>query len=142
MSNETQADHSPKGPLTYPENNVIGILDTPEAAMAAVADLTGGGFFDSEVTLACGVEQANRLRDSSGRTGLVGRVLQVVDQFGAGGDELDTKRRYEQALREGHLNVRVLAPTDERKRRAVEVLRKHGGRYINFFGRLTIETLG
>jgi hypothetical protein len=110
--------------------------------MAAVADLTGGGFFDSEVTLACGVEQANRLRDSSGRTGLVGRVLQVVDQYGAGGDELDTKRRYEQALREGHLNVRVLAPTEERKRRAVEVLRKHGGHYINFFGRLTIETLG
>ena len=32
----------------------------------------------------------------------------------------------EQALREGHLNVRVLVPTDERKRRAVEVLRATG----------------
>jgi hypothetical protein len=48
--------------VQYHENHVIGILDTPEAAEAAVHALTGGGFLESEVTLTCGVERADLLR--------------------------------------------------------------------------------
>ena len=127
--------------VQYPENHVIGILDTPEAAETAVRALTGGGLLESEVTLTCGVERADAIRASSGRTGVIGRVLQVVDRFGGGGEEMDARREYEQALRDGRLNVLVLAPTEERKRLGADILRQHGGHYINFFGRLTIEKL-
>jgi hypothetical protein len=57
---------------------------------------------------------------SSGRSGIIGRVLGVVDRFGAGGEKMDARHRSEQALRNGHLIVRVLAPTEERKRLAAE----------------------
>jgi hypothetical protein len=127
--------------VQYHENHVIGIIDTPEAAVAAVDALTKGGFLESEVTLTCGVERADLLRASTGRSGLADRILRVVDRFGAGGDEMDARHQYEQALRDGHLNVLVLAPTEERKRLAATVLRQHGGHFINFFGRLAIEKL-
>jgi hypothetical protein len=79
--------------VQYHENHVIGILDTPEAAEAAVRALTGGGFLESEVTLTCGAERADRLRASGGQTGVIGRVLQVVDRFGGGGEEMDARHR-------------------------------------------------
>jgi hypothetical protein len=39
------------------------------------------------------------------------------------------------------VNVLVLALTEERKQRAAEILRQHGGHFINFFGGLEIERL-
>jgi hypothetical protein len=93
------------------------------------------------VTLACGPELADRIRATSGRPGLVGRILEVLDGFGAAGDEIDHRHEYEQALREGAVNVLVVAPTEERRQRAAEILRQHGGHFINFYGRLRIEQL-
>ena len=81
------------------------------------------------------------MRASSGRSGLVARVLQVLDRFGAGGDQMDMKQQYEQAFRAGQCTVVVLASTEERKRLATDVLRQHGGHFINFLGHLTIERL-
>jgi hypothetical protein len=144
MSNEKQ-DATITDPhaasVLYHENHVIGILDTPEAGEAAVHALADSAFLESEVTLTCGVERADRLRASSGRSGLIGRVLRVVDRFGGGGEELEARHQYEQALRDGGVNVLVLAPTEERKKLAAAVLQQHGGHFINFFGRLTIEKL-
>jgi len=39
--------------------------------------------------------------------------FRVVDRFGSGGEEMEARHRYEQALRD--VNILVLAPTDERK---------------------------
>jgi hypothetical protein len=128
--------------VAYPVNHVISIMPTEGEAIAAFDTLTGGGFLESEVTLISGPELADRIGATSGRSGLVGRILQVVDRFGAGGDEVDARHEYEQALRDGRVNVLVLTPTEERKQRAAEILRQHGGHFINFFGRLEIEQLG
>ena len=127
--------------VKYHENHVIGIMPTAEDAVSALGTLTQSGFLETEVTLTCGVEIADRIRASSGRSGLIGQVLQVVDRFCAGGEELEARHEYEKALRDGKLNVLVLAPTEERKRLAGEILRKHGGKFINFFGHLSIEQL-
>jgi hypothetical protein len=56
----------------------------------------------------------------------------VVDRFGGGGEEMEARHQYEQALRAGRVNVLVLAPTEERKKLAAEVLQQHGGHFINF----------
>ena len=127
--------------VKYHENHVIAIMPTTDDAISALDTLTQSGFLETEVTLTCGVQIADRIRASSGRSGVVGQVLQVVDQFGGAGEELEARHEYEKALREGKSNVLVLAPTEERKRLAGEILRKHGGNFINFFGRLTIEQL-
>jgi hypothetical protein len=128
--------------VTYPLNHVISIMPTEKEAVTAFDALIASGFPESEVTLSSGPELADRIRATSGRSGLVGRILQVMDRFGAGGDEVDARHEYEQALRDGAVNVLVLAPTEERKQRAAEILRQHGGHFINFFGRLEIEQLG
>jgi hypothetical protein len=127
--------------VRYHEHHVVGILDTPEAGEVAVNELTASGFLESEVALTSGVERADSLHASSGRGGLIGRVLQVIDRVGAGGEELEARHEYEQALRNGGVNVLVLAPTEERKKLAARILQQHGAHFINFFGPLTIERL-
>jgi hypothetical protein len=129
------------GAVRYPENHVVAIVDTPEAAAAAVETLTSGGFLESEVTLACGARAADRLRASSGRSGLLGHVIQIADHLGVRTEELETRHQYEEALRDGRFVLTVLAPTEERKDRAAQILRDYGAHFINFKGRFTIEQL-
>jgi len=52
-----------------------------------------------------------------------------------------TKDAYEQALREHHYVVAVLAPTDARKELASQLLASGGGRFINFLGKFSIERI-
>ena len=140
MSEATRIDpheHS----AAYPLNHVISIMPTEKEAITAFDSMIANGFLESEVSLGSGPELADRIRATSGRSGLVGRILEVLDRFGAGGDEIDDRHEYEQALRDGAVNVLVLAPTEERKLRAAEILRLHGGHFINFFGKLEIEQL-
>jgi hypothetical protein len=125
----------------YPLNHVISIMPTEKEAITAFDSMIANGFLESEVSLGSGPELADRIRATSGRSGLVGRILEVLDRFGAGGDEIDDRHEYEQALRDGAFTVLVLAPTEERKLRAAEILRLHGGHFINFFGKLEIEQL-
>ncbi len=126
-------------PLYYPEDHLLGVVDTPAQVDAALEDLTTGGFLDSEVDALCGRAQAERLAASSGRRGLLDRIVRVAEHLGVRDDEMETKARYEQALREGKTVLAVLAPTDERKALAAGILKAHGGHFINFFGRSTIE---
>jgi hypothetical protein len=116
-------------------------MPTEEEAVTAFDNLIAHGFLESEVSLGSGPELADRIRATSGRSGLVGRILEVLDRFGAAGDEIDDRHEYEQALREGAVTVLVFAPTDERKMRAAEILRLHEGHFIKFFGKLKIEQL-
>jgi hypothetical protein len=125
----------------YPLNHVISIMPTEKEAIAASDSLIAHGFLESEVRLGSGPELADRIRITSRRSRLVGRVLRILDRFGAGGDEVDNRPEYEEALREGAVTLLVLAPTEERKQRAAEILRLHGGHFINFFGKLQIEQL-
>jgi hypothetical protein len=127
--------------VNYPEDHIVAILDSPEAAVAAAEALTTGGFLESEVTLACGVEAADRLKASSGRPGLIGQLLQIADSLGIRTEELEIRHEYEEALRRGRVTLLVFVPTEERKERAAEILRKHGAHFINFMGQLTIEQL-
>ena len=127
--------------IRYPENHIVAIVDTPEAAAAAVEALTSGGFLESEVTLACGARAADRLQASSGRSGLIGHVIQIADHLGLRTEELEIRHQYEEALRDGRFLLAVLAPTEERKDRAAQILRDHGAHFITFKGRFTIEQL-
>ena len=54
----------------YPVNHVVGVIDTPAGARAAVEALTTGGFLASEVHVACGNDAAAVLQATTGRTGL------------------------------------------------------------------------
>src|SRR5713101_7767598 len=125
---ETTRMNPPEHSVAYPLNHVISIMPTEKEAITAFGTLIANGFLEAEVTLSSGSELADRIRswNVSGRA--PERPLVARDD--------------EQALRDGHVNVLVLAPTEERKQRAAEILRQHGGHFIKFFGRLEVERLG
>jgi hypothetical protein len=51
------------------------------------------------------------------------------------------KKQYEEAFRAGQCTVAVLATTEDRKRLATDILRQHGGHFINLLGHLTVGRL-
>ena len=55
--------------------------------------------------------------------------------------EPEMKERYEQTLRENRTVFAVLAPTEERKGLAADILQRCDGRFINFFGELNVERI-
>lgn len=128
-------------PPQYPEGRVVGIVDTVEQLESAVAALTSNGFLRSEIEVLYGEGAADRLDATTGRTGLADLVMRLVAALGMPDDETMMKADYEQALRDGRFLVLVLALTEERKNLAARLLAEHGGHFVNFLGRFTIETL-
>jgi len=126
-------------PVRYPENRVLGVLDTPEQLRSAVTALRNAGFLTSELDVSCGARAADALGESTGRTGLAGLAIRVAERLGIENDEMAVKDRYEQALRDGRFVVSAAVPTDERRELAGRVLREHGGHFINFLGRYSME---
>lgn len=84
---------------------------------------------------------AEKLRANTGRSGLAGLAMQLIASIEMPNDETAMKDRYAQALADGRILVLVEASTDERKKRAAELLREHGGKFVNFLGRYTIEPM-
>jgi hypothetical protein len=136
---ETQGAQEPPAKIRYPTNHVVAVIDKEVPLAAAVESLTSGGFLESEIHVTCGTTEADRLRASTGRGGLAHVAIRIAQQLGLEDDEMALKTTYEQAMRDGGYVVRVAAPTDERKERAADVLRKHGAHTINFLGRFTVE---
>lgn len=138
------AAHAGRGqsePVRYPEGHVVGVLDTVHRLAEATNALLEGGFFDSEIDVACGVAAADRLKATTGRGGLTDLLMRIAQHIGLENEETEAKALYEQALRDGKFALRVVTPTDERKDRAKQILAEHGATSVNYFGRYTIEVL-
>lgn len=127
-------------PVQYPVNYLLGVMDTP-AQVKCAFDALSGAFLESELEVSCGEAAAERLRASTGRTGLLDKVIRIAQSIGITNDEMEVKGGYERALREGHIVVRVQAPTDDRKALAVRALQECGGHFINYFGKFTRERI-
>lgn len=125
--------------VQYPANHVLAVLDDADQMTAAVAALRNGGYLDSEVDVRTGAPRADDLAASSGRTGLADILMRFAERIGVANEEMETKHRYEQALRENRFVVAVSTPTDERKEIATAILREHGGHGIVYFGKHSIE---
>lgn len=136
-----RAADAPETPVEYPQNRVVAIADEEPTAAEVVHALTQRGFLESEVSVATGPGHADALQQSTGRSKLGGLAIRLASKLGAANMEMELKNRYEAALRDGHYVVTVDAPTDERKERAVEILRAGGAHDVNYFGKFTIETL-
>ena len=128
-------------PIRYPTNHVLGVVATADRVAATVEALTSGGFLETEVHVNCGSEAAERLRASSGRSGLAGMAIRVAERLGLADTEMENKGQYERALQEGQFVVLVAAPTDERKDVASRILHAHGATLVRYFGRFAMEDL-
>jgi hypothetical protein len=135
----TEPGESGREPIRYPTNHVLAILDSRGLTTAAVTALEAGGFLDSEIQVGTGAAAADELEATTGRRGLASMLIRLAERIGATDEEMETKNRYEQAMREHRFVLAVAAPTAERKEEATRILREHGAHTMAFFGRHTIE---
>lgn len=138
---DARAEASERGhePIRYPTNHVLAVLDSRGVTTATVAALEAGGFLDSEIQVGTGRAAADELDATTGRRGLANMLIRLAEKIGATDEEMETKNRYEQAMRDNRFVVAVAAPTTERKEQATRILREHGAHTIAFFGKHTIE---
>jgi hypothetical protein len=126
--------------VRYPEDRVVGLLDTMEQLESAVDALTSGGFLPSEIDVVHGAAASEKLRENTGRSGLTHLAMRFAESIGLPNDETAIKNQFADGLGKGQLLVAVLAPTEERRRVAGRILEEHGGTNVRFFGRYTIES--
>lgn len=125
--------------IRYPTNHVVGVVTSDEVG-PVVDGLTDAGFAVSEIVIGCGAAAADNLKASTGHTGLTDLVVRIADRLGVRDEEMAIKDQYEKELRHGHVVVSVPAADVGQKKLAADVMREHGGHFINYLGRFTIES--
>ena len=119
-------------------NHLIGVLDDPDEAQAAVQGiLEQEGLREQDVELLVGRAGELRLDFTGERHGLLARLRREVQGLT---DEYSYVRRYELELARGHLVLLVATRHEEQGRRICHLLRGHGGHFIHYYGPLIVES--
>lgn len=126
--------------LSYPAGHVVALIETPRQLASVFMDLRWAGFRTDELQV-LDQRDAAALHAAAGHSPVVGWLLRLAERLGVRDDEAEIKARYEDGLREGHYAVKVKATEETRTVQALRVLHQHGARFINIFGRFTIQRL-
>jgi len=116
---------------------LLAVLDTDEAAEAAIRALEEIGVPRDRLEIFTGDDGASAFDGSGGRHGPAARMLRTI-QFTLM-DQMPDFAYYEAAARQGRSVVSVRARNEAEMRKAVETLREHGAHFINQFGLFTTE---
>ncbi len=125
--------------LGYPTDHLMGILPSPAAADAAVAELIRGGMAPDAVRVFVGEDAALRIDGRGKHHGLLARIYRLI-QF-TQMDQAPDFRRYELEARRGHPVIAVRETDPVRRLTIRAVLRGHDAHFTNFYGRYFTETL-
>ena len=117
----------------------MGILPSPAAADAAVAELIGRDVAPDAIRVLVGEDAALRIDGRGKHHGLVARIYRLI-QF-TQMDQAPDFRRYELEARRGHPVIAVRETDPVRRLTIRAVLRRHGAHFTNFYGRYFTETL-
>jgi hypothetical protein len=123
----------------YPTNRLLAVIDDPPEAAAALAELKAGGFADRDLEILRGEESADRMDGTGSASGWLGRLRRAFDFTLM--DQLVDFAAYERALRDGRAVVMVHVHGDAPKEAAHQVLKRHRGHFINYYGRFATEEL-
>ena len=125
--------------IGYPTNRLLAVLDDPTAAVAALADLQASGLATRDLDILRGAEGADRMDGTGEVSGWLGRLRRAFDFTLM--DQLVDFAVYERALRDGRAVVMVHVHGDGPKAAAHAILKRHGGHFINYYGRFATEEL-
>ena len=117
----------------------MAVIDDPTAAAAALAELRAGGIPTQALEILRGAEGADRVDGTGDIGGGLDRARRWFD-FTLMDQSVDFAN-YEFALRDGRAVVMVRVQGDGPKAAAVAILRRHGGHFINYYGRFATEEL-
>ncbi|MEA2548881.1 MAG: hypothetical protein QOE66_693 [Chloroflexota bacterium] len=125
--------------IGYPTNRLLAVVDDPAGAAAALSELKANGFAERDLELLRGEEGADRMDGTGEVSGWLGRLRRAFDFTLM--DQLVDFAAYERALRDGRAVVMVHVHGDAPKEAAHRVLKRHGGHFINYYGRFATEEL-
>ena len=125
--------------IGYPTNRLLAVIDDPTDAAGAMSDLASGGIATRDLEILRGDESADRMDGTGDVSGWLGRLRRAFDFTLM--DQLVDFAVYERALRDGRAVVMVHVHGDAPKSAAHAVLKKHGGHFINYYGRFATEEL-
>lgn len=123
--------------IGYPTDHLLAAFRDPALAAAAAAEVTRAGIASDDVTVLRGDEGADRLDGTGAANGMVARLRRLVSF--ALMDQLPDMAWYERAVRDGGAVVMVHVRGDGRKAAVTDALRRHGGHFINHYGRFATE---
>jgi hypothetical protein len=128
------------GYVYVPTRAVTAFFPADGQPRGAAEALSEAGFADDQIDVFTGDDGA-KLMDLDGRRhGLWVRFMRSLEEIFA--EDADVFRRAEQTLRTGGSVVAVFSGGKaDKKRRAAEILKAHGGREVIYWGRLATEYL-
>jgi hypothetical protein len=146
----TETEQSAAGPPTiranetsdfiyYPTDKVVGIIDDPDDAEAALSDLEVAGFTAEEIEVLTGEEGAHRIDPTGRKHGVLPRIVRCIQKLG--NYESDHVTRHEQELLAGHFGIGVTAKKEEDREKVRDILKSHNGHFINFYGKWAMQRL-
>jgi hypothetical protein len=125
--------------IGYPTNRLVGVIDDPADAAAALAELKAHGFAERDLELLRGQEGADRMDGTGHVSGWLWRLRRAFDFTLM--DQLVDFAAYERGLRDGRAVVMVRVHGDAQKAAAHEILKRHHGHFINYYGRFATEEM-
>ena len=124
--------------IGYPTGWTLSVLDDPTDAGAAARDLETAGVAPDDLVVLTGADAAGleRLGSSAGLSGRLRRGLQFMTM-----DQLPDLHVYELAIEQGHAVLGIRVGDAAARRKAIDVLRRHGAHFINRFGAWATEEI-
>jgi hypothetical protein len=126
--------------IGYPTNRLLAVIDDPAEAAAALAELKAAGFADRDFEILRGEEGADRMDGTGEVSGWLGKLRRAFDFTLM--DQLVDFATYERALRDGRAVVMVHVHGDAPKEGALQILKRHGAHFLNYYGRFATEEHG
>lgn len=136
MKNLTKTNKTDKF-IGYPTNQLFSIIDNPADAEQALRGLAEVGLAE-DTQLFHGEDGAHRIDASGAQHGPLAQLRRRRQSISLDGQHAAL---YEQAVRQGHCVIAVHSTDSERREEARQILKTHGGHFINFYGRFTIQKL-
>lgn len=131
------AHHRPRMLASF-TNHMIGVLDDPDHAEAALRDLRVQEHLrDQDLELLVGDAGEERLDFTGERHGLLARLRRNVQKLT---DEYEHARRYELELARGHVLIVAAVRYEVQAQRMCHLLRAHGAHFIHYYGPLIVES--
>lgn len=125
--------------IGYPTDHVLVAFRDPTRASEAAAELVAAGIAADRVTILRGEEGADRLDGTGSANGILARARRLVSFTLM--DQLPDMAMYERAVRDGGAVVMVRVRGDQRTAVVADILRRHGGHFINHYGRFATEEI-
>jgi hypothetical protein len=116
---------------------LLAVFDSPSEAAAAAAEIEALGVPPDRIETFAGDDGASAFDGSGVHHGVFGRLYRAI-QFTLV-DQAPDFTYYEAAARQGRVVLSVRPQGEKQMRAVVDVVRRHAGHFINWFGAFATE---